>query len=326
MMAETPGRLAILLIFFVLHLLSGAVLRRGRARLPLLWTLIEVTGRDIERRLNREGRSASQLFARGVITAMVIVFCAGFFGYAVELAGGYAYGWLAELALLFFAVTVMGPLAVLRHLEKDGLQQAATQIEVFLKEPLGKPDLHTILRKALEMSAISLTRHLGAPVFWYVIAGPLGMAVYVAVASLHRVVGLSDSRHRHFGALVRFADSLLTFVPGALVSFFVVFGSCFVSKSSPLQAFVMIMNQSRHFRPLCEGMPVAAMAGGLGVTLGGPVRHSSDYVIERRWIGPKETTARLTLGDLKHGEMLHFVVFLALMLVISALLIAPIFN
>jgi adenosylcobinamide-phosphate synthase len=78
--------------------------------------------------------------------------------------------------------------------------------------------------------------------------------------------------------------------------------------------------QAGNYRSIYAGWPVAAMAGGLGVTLGGPLRYENGFIMENKWIGSKESSARLSVADLKRAALLYFVFFLCVVVFISAFL------
>lgn len=313
------GRLGLLALYLVLHLCAGLVLPYRRGAKPYFFMLVEYTGLDLERRLNRESRAQPARLARGAVVALVFGFIAAFAGYL-----GQRFGWAAEFVLLALCINFMTPLKLLRrvvrHLQHKELSQAADELQPHLNAPLDRNDSHALIRKALEFIALSLNQHLAGPVFWFLAAGPVGLLLYVTYAALNQAFGLADERRKYFGRCVRGLDTLLNVVPSLLTAFMLCVSALFVSKSNPLRAVSTLLRQGYPY----SGWPIAALAGGLGVTLGGSVRHSADYTEERAWIGPEGSSARLEVGDLERASLLQYVFFICTIGILSILMILKI--
>jgi cobalamin biosynthesis protein CobD/CbiB len=74
-------------------------------------------------------------------------------------------------------------------------------------------------------------------------------------------------------------------------------------------------------------VPIAALAGALGVTLGGPRRHENGHTIGHGWIGPAGTSARLGTAEVRRGALLLMVVFMIAIALVAGItsLLARIF-
>ncbi len=223
----------------------------------------------------------------------------------------------------------MTPLKVVqrvqKHLDANELPQARATLQPYLLEPLAEADLHTVIRKTAEFIAIYLNKFLLAPVLWYVTTGPVGLALYVTFSALQQAFGLPDKRRIYPGQFVRFADTVMNFIPAMVSAFFLALSALFVSRSSPLRAVSSVFGQSRGYRFLYQGWLISALAGGLGVTLGGPVRYSPEYSENHNWVGPPAASARLLPQDLSRAALLQYVFFLCVLLMISGLMILSAF-
>ncbi|MBI3440760.1 MAG: regulatory signaling modulator protein AmpE, partial [Proteobacteria bacterium] len=274
--------------------------------------LMETVGRDLERRLNRESRPQSVRFMRGVLVALLAGLFAYVVGCIVRQAASVPYGWGLELVFLSLCINFMTPLKLVRqilgYVHRNESSQAAEALQPYLAEPLNKADSHALIRKTVEFIAISLNQFLAAPVFWFLMAGPVGLSACVVYAALYRAFGLLDNRRKYFGRAVRALDWLFNIVPAFLTALLLCVSALFVSKSNPLRAVTTMLQQGGPYL----NWPKAAMAGGLCVTLGGPVRYSADYAEEQAWIGPSGSFARLTPEDLERAAMLQYVAFICL--------------
>ena len=322
-LAETVGAAGIVLTFLLLHLLVGFFLSPGR---PFLWGLFYHAGAEIERRLNRPGKTPAELYARGAIVLLVMALFGFLIGRAFEKIAFYDYGWLGLILLLLISVSALGPLQVLRRLDhdltKNKTESAADLIRAVTSTDTKKQDGHSLIRSGVSFSALSLNSHFIAPIFWYVLGGPVFMMIYIVLSGLRAATETPESSSAgFFSAPIKLLHKVMDFIPLRLTFLLMVLASFFVSGANPWRSFKTACAQAKNYRPADEGLLVAAMAGGLGVTLGGPVRRKG-LTIEHGWVGPKESTAKLSAADLKRAAVLHFVVFLCGMILTAAVLLA----
>lgn len=323
---QAAGPAGLLWIYLVLHLCIGLLLPYRPGMKPLFYMLMERAGIDLERRLNREGRPQSVRFIRGTLLALVLGGCGFLAGYDIQQVGKMTYGWMVVLLFLSLCVNFMAPLKVvrqiIRHLRKNELSAALQTLQPYFVEPLEKADVHTGIRKTVEFIADSLHTFLVAPAFWFLVAGPVGLALYTAYAGLWQAIKLGDDQRKYFGRTVRCIYVLLNIIPAMITAFILAFCALFVRGSNPWRAFKTI------FAPVGEmrgrGWRIAALAGGLGITLGGPVRYNSDYAEEYLWIGPAGSSARLTVEDLMRASLLQYIFFICVIGILSTLVILAI--
>lgn len=312
------GASGIALVFVLLHLLTGLFMP---AKPPFLWHLVERAGEEIDRRLNKPERGMRALFYRGLGVAAVMAVFGLLIGAAFENIRRYDYGWIAVLALLFMTVNLMGLLRVMQQvagkLEAGDAKAAAQILQPFVKDDVAGADTHTLARRAIETSAISLNNFFIAPLFWFVLFKTPGLAVYVMTLALYDAYGSNDSKHMMFGGIIRGLERALDYIPARITALLIIVASLFVSRANPARGLSIAMGQARQYRSVNRGWLVAAMAGGLGVTLGGPLRHRRGYTLEHGWIGPAKSSAKVTSADVRRAAMLHFVVLLCSIVALS---------
>lgn len=135
-------------------------------------------------------------------------------------------------------------------------------------EEMEEPD---IVRATVETIAESTADGVMAPLFYLVIGGaPLALA-YKAINTLDSMIGHMDARYRWFGWASARLDDAANFIPARLTACLLVVASGVVFRSSPvvIRAWrVLLRDGGKHASPN-SGRPEAAMAGALGVQLGG---------------------------------------------------------
>jgi adenosylcobinamide-phosphate synthase len=314
------------LIFIILHLGAGLILPYQPGFLPYYYRWMHEAGLDFEKRLNRAERPQSVRLARGVAVGVVMGVLASIIGFIVWYAALYgAIGIFLVLLFLSCCVTFMTPMKVVKqirkHLAAGELPLAIAALQPYMAESLKDEDEHTVIRKTIEFIAISLNQFLLAPIFWFIIAGPVGLSLYVTYSALRHACGLPDQRRRYFGQFARGMDTIMNILPAAVSTFFLTLSALFVSRSNPLRAAETVWKQTRSYGLCYEGWLITALAGGLGVTLGGPIRYADDYSKNYPWVGPPQSSARLIQEDLSRAALLQYTFFMCLILFISILII-----
>lgn len=146
-------------------------------------------------------------------------------------------------------------------------------------ESLDEPRVYAA---ALESLAENASDAVVAPLFWGVVAGPLGSAVYRMVNTLDAMWGHRSQRYVAYGAFAARLDDLASWIPARLTAL-LYFA---VTRHMPNRAF---LEQARDHPSPNAGWPESALAQALGVQLGGPVSRAGEFEA-RPWIGPAGAT------------------------------------
>jgi adenosylcobinamide-phosphate synthase len=128
-----------------------------------------------------------------------------------------------------------------------------------------------IVRATVETIAESTADGIIAPLVYLSLGGaPLALA-YKAVNTLDSMVGHHDERYEHFGWASARLDDVMNWVPARLTGGFIALASGLATAQwHRVQDswYILHRDGDKHPSPN-SGMPEAAMAGGLGVQLGG---------------------------------------------------------
>ena len=121
-----------------------------------------------------------------------------------------------------------------------------------------------VARAAIESAAENFSDAVVAPVFWYLVAGLPGIAVYKMINTADSMIGHRNERYEEFGWAAARLDDLANWIPARLTGFLF----CLVG-GGKVAMDVMVRDAPRH-RSINAGWPEAAMAASLGVALAGP--------------------------------------------------------
>ncbi|WP_423069290.1 adenosylcobinamide-phosphate synthase CbiB [Devosia sp. CN2-171] len=139
-------------------------------------------------------------------------------------------------------------------------------------------DAPGVSRAAIESLAESTSDAVVAPLFWLLLLGLPGIALYKAVNTADSMIGHKTERHLQFGwASARF-DDLLNLVPARLSALLIAGAAFFVKGANPEAAWSTALRDARKHESPNAGWPEAAMAGALGFALGGPRSYAGETV------------------------------------------------
>ncbi|GLI91725.1 adenosylcobinamide-phosphate synthase CbiB [Methylocystis echinoides] len=228
---------------------------------------------ELDTRLNRETDSFSMRRARGVVALMLIAAVALIAGAAVEaLAGALPYGWLL-LAVLSSSLIAQRSLyahvaAVVRALPRSP-SEGRREVAKIVGRDVASLDSAGVARAAIESLAENFSDGVVAPVFFLALFGLPGALLYKTVNTADSMIGHKSDRYLAFGWAAARCDDLLNLIPARLASGLIVAAAAVVPGASPGGGLsTALADAGKHASPNA-GWPEAAMAGALGLTLGG---------------------------------------------------------
>jgi adenosylcobinamide-phosphate synthase len=224
--------------------------------------------------------------AAGVFLVVLIVSLVSFLSHfliftssRISLSLGFALSVL--LAFTTLAARDLGNAAkgVLRHLDAGEIAQARTGLSMIVGRDTADLDDQEIARAAVETVAENTSDGVIAPIFYLAMGGPALALAYKAVNTLDSMVGYRNEKYINFGWAAARVDDVANFIPARITAvliclvanLFSIYNSAFRTPHSALHApwHIMLRDGNKHPSPN-SGYPEAAMAGALGVRLGGP--------------------------------------------------------
>lgn len=271
---------------------------------PVRWMgrLIDFLERALTR-FTRNGRLSGVLLATIVLASVLAV------------SGGLMYLAYGLSTVLFLMVSIylgwsvlsvksLGREAsgVMESLKRDELKTARHRLSRIVgrdTEGLARPD---VIRAVVETVSENTSDGVVAPLFYLAIGGPVLAVTYKAINTLDSMVGYKNSRYRELGWFSARLDDWANYMPARITAALMVVSSRLLGLDSK-RAFQVLKTDGRLHASPNAGLPQAAVAGALGIRLGGPASYFGQ-AHEKPYIGQgtmevEEPMVEATLGVMR---------------------------
>jgi adenosylcobinamide-phosphate synthase len=228
----------------------------------------------LDRSLNREAAEPQARRAAGIVAVLVVLVIVGVIALAIQHAllrapfGIFAVGVLAS--------TLVAQRSLRRHvadvataLEKDGVAAGRAAVAHIVGRDTDGLEAAGIARAAIESLAENFSDAIVAPVFWMVIGGLPGAALYKAINTADSMIGHRTPRHQAFGWAAARLDDLVN-LPASRLSAVLLVAAAAISGNGAGTAWRAVRRDAGKHRSPNAGYPEAAMAAALGLSLAGP--------------------------------------------------------
>jgi adenosylcobinamide-phosphate synthase len=241
---------------------------------------VEAVGRLIAR-LDRQWNRGARKKAAGTSLAMILVMGGAGLGFLIEQL---VTGWIGAAAIILIATTGLAQrslhdhvMAVAKPLQVGDLAAARAALAMIVGRDTAPLDEPGIAAAATETLAESFCDGVVAPAFWLFLLGLPGLFAFKAISTADSMIGHLDDCYRDFGWASARADDAMNYIPARIAGVLI----CLAGRHGWR---IMWRDAGKHLSPNA-GWPESAMAGALGVRLGGGATYDGEW------------TARATLGD-----------------------------
>jgi adenosylcobinamide-phosphate synthase len=157
---------------------------------------------------------------------------------------------------------------VIRELRRGDLDGARRMLGRIVGRDTAALDEGEVLRATIETISENLSDAIIAPLFYLAIGGPVAMAAYKAVNTLDSMVGYRNKRHREFGWASARLDDAANWIPARLTAG-LVWVCAMLLRYDARRSVAVTLRDARSQPSPNSGYPEAAVAGAIGVRLGG---------------------------------------------------------
>lgn len=294
------------------------------ARLPHPVRAMGALALALEPRLRR--LAANQRLA-GMSTVLAVLLATGAAAWGL-LALARLLPWpaaeLTTIVLLYFGLAARD---MLRHsgrvhaaLVAGDLEGARRQVQMIVGRDTEDMNEEEIIRATVESVAENLVDGVTAPLFYATLGGPVAILLYKAASTMDSAFGYKNERYREFGWAAARLDDFLNLLPARLTGMVMVAAAALLCLQPAGSWRILRRDRLRHASPN-SGHPEAAMAGALGVRLGGPAAYAG-ILVRKPTIG--DPVRPLAAQDILQANRLFLVsaVLAALLAVTGCFLIS----
>ncbi|WP_313089098.1 adenosylcobinamide-phosphate synthase CbiB [Pseudomonas sp.] len=184
-------------------------------------------------------------------------------------------GWLVEVLVLYVALGLRSlgehlmPVAL--ALRQSDLAEARRRVGFIVSRDTRALDEQGVARAATESALENGSDAVFAALFWFAVAGAPGVVLYRLGNTLDAMWGYRNLRFERFGWAAARIDDALNFIPARLVAF------TYAVLGKTRQAWHCWREQAPRWDSPNAGPVMAAGAGALGVSLGGPAIYHGEW-------------------------------------------------
>ncbi|HZD59026.1 MAG TPA: adenosylcobinamide-phosphate synthase CbiB [Anaerolineae bacterium] len=223
---------------------------------------------------SRDMDKMKKRIAGAVTVALVVGLSAAITWGIIQLASSLneKLGFVVSILLISTTIATRGLLDsardVANSIEKGNLAEARIRVSGIVGRDTEQMKRRDVVRATIESVSENAVDGIIAPLIYAMIGGaPLAMA-YKAVNTLDSMIGYKNERYEDFGwAAARF-DDVVNYIPARL-SVMVLMVAAFLCRHDAIKAIKVAVRDGRNHASVNSGFPEAAVAGAVGIKLGG---------------------------------------------------------
>lgn len=286
---------------------------------PVSWIGMLISGLDAA--LNRPGSSFGMRRTAGTLAVLVLLAASLGIGVALEILVR-AIPYLGFVVILLLVAMLLAGGNLDRHvrevaatLRAEGLAAGRRSVAKIVGRDPGTLDEPAVCRAAIESLAENASDGVTAPALWFLIGGLPGIITYKAINTADSMIGHMSDRYRAFGWAAARLDDLVNLPASRLTGLAFIAAAALVPGASARSAWQAYWRDAAKHRSPNAGWPEAAMAGALGLKLGGPRVYGGSRVVDF-WMG--SGTPEATPRDIERALTIYRVAAGGAVLIIAA--------
>jgi adenosylcobinamide-phosphate synthase len=213
--------------------------------------------------------------AAGVVAVLAVLGATGLAAFLLVAGASWLHPWAGDAVSIVLLYTCFAGRDLARHggrvyqaLAGDDLPEARRRVAMLVGRDTERLDEPEVVRGTVESIAENMVDGVTAPVLFAVLVGPVGALLYKAVNTLDSTFGYKNERYLCFGWASARLDDVVNYLPARLTAPLVAFTAALLGLR-PVGAWRIFRRDGRKHPSPNSGLTEAAVAGALGVQLGG---------------------------------------------------------
>lgn len=227
-----------------------------------------------------------------------LIFCTALAVLGQEIAYRFLPAPGGDIALILVASIFLASRSLLDHvtavqqaLMSGDLSLARQKVAMIVGRQTHTLEAADVSRASIESLAENFSDGVIAPAFWFLVAGLPGLVAYKMTNTADSMIGHRTERFRDFGwAAARF-DDLVNYIPARMTALLLVLGGLLSGTGQAGRGLMTAWRDSPSHASPNAGWPEAAMAGLLGIRLGGPRHYADGKHKDSAWLGDGQAGA-----------------------------------
>ncbi|MFZ6017040.1 MAG: adenosylcobinamide-phosphate synthase CbiB [Nitrospirota bacterium] len=256
----------------------------------------------LDKGLNKKGESWIKRI-KGILTSFLVIGISAYSAYLLLELSRRLNPFLYHLAWVYIGYTTISvkdlqvkAKAIYKELEKGDIFKARKELFRIVGRDTKDMSEDEIKRATIESIAENTNDGIVAPLFYLILGGPVLAVAYKAINTLDSMVGYKNEKYLYFGWFPARLDDVANYVPARISGFLISLSSFILGKPRSCHAgtegrgkgfrnsFETMLKDGRKHPSPNSGISEAAMAGALGIRLGGGAFYQGRFV-ERQHIG-----------------------------------------
>ena len=200
-------------------------------------------------------------------------------------------------------------------LEQEGLEAGRRAVSMIVGRDTRDLTEEGVIKAAVETVAENTSDGVTAPLFYMILAGPLGGIAYKAVNTMDSMVGYKKETYQYFGTCAARLDDAANFIPARLSALFMI-GAAFLAGYDGKNAWRIFKRDRKKHKSPNAAHTEAVMAGALNVRLAGDAWYFGK-LFKKPFIGDDIRTVERQ--DIARACRLEYATALLQLLVLGAL-------
>ena len=246
----------------------------------------------------------------GVLLTMIIVSGTYLSIYAVVLLSR-QWSMLGEIiigaVIIYFAISIKcladESKEVMTALKENDLIKARKSLSLIVGRDTENLSEEQIVRACIETIAEGSVDGVLSPLFYAFVGGPTAAMAYKAVNTLDSMVGHKNEKYVRFGWASARLDDLANYIPARISAILIPMASFLCGYGFKDSLRIACRDGRKHESPN-SGIPEAAIAGALGIQIGGPSTYQGG-IVEKPFIGDAKNV--LTIESINRAIKIMYV-------------------
>ncbi|MDO5037114.1 MAG: adenosylcobinamide-phosphate synthase CbiB [Tissierellia bacterium] len=182
---------------------------------------------------------------------------------------------------------------------EEGLEAGRRRLQYIVGRDTAALSQEEVIKATVETVAENTSDGVIAPLFYILLLGPAGGWTYKMVNTMDSMIGYKNDKYLHLGRYPALIDDIFNYIPARLTGLFMCLSA--LGKYPAKRGWqTMLRDRKNHLSPNA-GYPEAAVAGLLGIELGGGHYYFGKYIFkptlgqEDQAIGPGHIEATINI-------------------------------